>query len=638
MANSISQGLRQLEEQIAVLDSATVDPSVETATRLESLSQIDALRATYEDLQGRTMQEAASATDRVVNDLLSSLRDINDQLEELEIRRSSLMDRAEHEVLEKPAFEKIQDLFRDSQSIFNTFCQRGQPVSSENLKNILNEFESTLVGRATDLAADASGQDAVDVKSFFEEKEQLHVRYFQTKLEEMQGASTGDFHGRFQTLLPLLGEISDFNSGHVFISEENHAALQGLAARISGELDMLIGMQEELENSSRSSTPVKAALVKAVQDGDNDTLKALFPQVSREIREAFFAKLNELRVAAHIRPLPLSTFGFLNTGRGSILENHNSPELCLQAIEAAFPADAAQEEGKAEGMREMLEAMKLSMGEGPSEMPDTTEDALAVALSLSAQISSDQRQLTEALRLVQEISSEQQSEANSAAQAAQAASLLAEINRDLAQSKIELTKTLAILLKGLQAANLTDDVEQLHEQAQLIGDADQQTIGMLYGLLYQLHSQNGKYQEFVEYGRVAFFGDFPANLQACAATQEERSEVINRALVKTLLSGIKEEIQSGNTESLNMLLDQLKEIRLNPELPGYYYNDVDLENSLQNSLCDAYLLAGFDASSMNHAEFGRVALRNQEGFSAPAELKLAVVVQLEEQLQMLWGV
>jgi hypothetical protein len=135
--------------------------------------------------------------------------------------------------------------------------------------------------------------------------------------------------------------------------------------------------------------------------------------------------------------------------------------------------------------------------------------------------------------------------------------------------------------------------------------------GEIYGTMYWYHRELGKLGHRIddtEYGAKAFNGDPDFN-----ATNAERIEVIRRVQTKQLVRALLDAVERNDLSAIRNLDDQLH--KLNPDRRGRLHGCI-------------YELARKQNISTNHYEFGRVALRNEDGFSVPTGLKLEALRRL----------
>ncbi len=186
----------------------------------------------------------------------------------------------------------------------------------------------------------------------------------------------------------------------------------------------------------------------------------------------------------------------------------------------------------------------------------------------------------------------------------------------------------AEFLNTMSALSGADDLGNLQELTYALEDLDADAANALFALLQGLHTKLNKGQSVEGYGRLAFFNS--------NTTPAEREEVIKRALVLTLIDGIKETIKADDIAQLRATLELLSAIRLDQSFQTY--RNKDLASLIHGHLYKAHVAAGRPSSERKHGHFGAVALRDLEGFTAPKAVKLDAINRLETELKGLWNI
>ncbi|MBS0650643.1 MAG: hypothetical protein JSR93_05735 [Verrucomicrobia bacterium] len=590
-AAELARSLAQLESSMNAREPGQV---IDERAQLQQLDQIDRAQSSYETMTSLASQINDLAPEALIQ-FQTHLFSISDSLERLQRTRASLMG-----IADEIAFgDSLSGLMQTSEEVF----RRVSPSFTSH--QAATEIETTLKDRVAELAGNAAPHEIEQLQGFMKDLELVHIRYFTDQFASIKGGFNGDAEHDFNSLLPLMGSLTKFALGRNFVSEKHGTSIAELTGSVHSTLQKIIADQKKAEELANSGSNLKGQILSALDTNDKNALKALLPQVDSDLRGRLYEKINEIRSPA--RPIPAGGMGMINSGSGAITE-FATVEHCRQAVNAVFPTVAPQE-SVAETLEELLSAFTMSIN--PSDIADSIE------LPPSTEVDGDFNELlAQALRMseISDLSATPYS-------------------RETLEKKI----AAAGFFNQMHSLNAEGELLQLQLFASLIEDTDAPSAHAIYALQFWLHNHMEKYVEHDDYGRIAFFGDLPPTKAQANATQEERTEVINRALIKVLLSGIQEAIRANDTESLRTQLDQLSEIRLNNSFPDYYAHP-NLEHRIRGFLYNGHVEAGFqDSARSNWSDFGKAALRNEEGCNVPQALKLAAVAKLDEELRGIWG-
>ncbi|MBS0651945.1 MAG: hypothetical protein JSR39_00290 [Verrucomicrobia bacterium] len=587
-AAELARSLAQLESSINAGQPGQV---IDERAQLQQLDQIDRAQGSYETMTS-LLPEIRDLGQDALMQLQANLFDIGDRLQRLQGTRASLMG-----VVDEISFSNsLGELMQTSSEVFRRVS------SSFTAHDAATEIETTLKDRVAVLAETASPSEIGQLQGFLKDLELVHVRYFTEQFQAIKGGLTGTPEEDFRNLLPLMGSLTNFTLTRNFVHEPHSSSIAELTGNVHSMLQEFIATQKETEALASSGSNLKGQILSALETANTAALKSLLPQVDTELRGRLYEKINELRSSESQRPISPGGMGMINRGSEPIT-NFASVEHCRQAVNAVFPTEVA-EESVAEGMEEMLSAITLSLS--PSHVFTAQED-------LDATLASALDQVLGTLT-TSDVSATPYS-------------------RETLEKKI----AAAGFFTQMHTLNLEDDMGNLQLMASLIEETDESSAHAIYALQFWLHNHSEKYIAHDDYGRVAFFGDLPPSKSQANATQAERTEVLNRALVKVLLSGIQEAIRANDTESLCTQLDQLSEIRLNDSFPDYYAHP-NLEHRIRGFLYNLHIEAGFpDSARSNWSDFGKTGLRNEEGCNVPQAIKLAAVARLDDELRAIWG-
>jgi len=590
-AAELARSLAQLESSMNARGPGQV---IDERAQLQQLDQIDRAQGSYETMTSLASQITDLGQEALIQ-FQTNLFSIGDTLQRLQGTRASLMG-----IVDEIAFgDSYRGLMQTSDEVF----QRVSPSFTSH--DAATEIETTLKDRVAALAGNATPHEIEQLQGFMKDLELVHVRYFSEQLATIKGEFNGDAEHDFRSLLPLMGSLTKFALNRNYVSEKNGTSIAELTGSVHSILQEIIAEQKESEELASSGSDLKGQILSALETNDKNALKTLLPQVDSDLRGRLYEKINEIRSPA--RPIPPGAMGQINCGGGAITE-YASVDHCRQAVDAVFPT-AAPQESLAETLEELLGAFTMSIN--PSDIDDSIE--------LPKTTEGDEEfdaMLAQALRM---------SETPDV--------IATPYSRETLEKKV----AAAGFFNQMHSLNNDGELLQLQLLASLIEETDAPSAHAIYGLQFWLHLHLEKYVEHDDYGRIAFFGDLPPNKSQANATQEERTEVINRALIKTLLSGIQEAIRANDTESLRTQLDQLSVIRLNNSFPDYYAHP-NLEHRIRGFLFNGHVEAGFqDSARSSWSDFGKAALRNEEGCNVPQALKLAAVAKLDEELRAIWG-
>jgi hypothetical protein len=590
-AAELARSLAQLESS---MNARVPGQVIDERAQLQQLDQIDRAQGSYETLTALASQITDLGQEALLQ-FQTNLFSISDTLQRLQGTRASLMG-----IVDEIAFgDSLRGLMQTSDEVF----RRVSPTFTAH--EAATEIETTLKDRIAVLAGNAAPHEIEQLQGFMKDLELVHVNYFKEQFATLKGGFNGDAEHDFRSLLPLMGSLTKFALDRNFVSEKNGTSIAELTGSVHSTLQEIITEQKESEELASSGSNLKGQILSALDTNDKNALKALLPQVDSDLRGRLYEKINEIRSPA--RPIPAGGMGLINSGSGAITD-FATVEHCRQAVNAVFPTVAPQE-SVAETLEELLSAFTMSIN--PSDIADSIE------LPPSTEVDEDFNEL-----LAQALLMSQTSDVSATP-----------YSRETLEKKI----AAAGFFNQMHSLNAEGELLQLQLLASLIEETDAPSAHAIYALQFWLHLHMEKYVEHDDYGRIAFFGDLPPSKSQANATQEERTEVINRALIKVLLSGIQEAIRANDTESLRTQLDQLSEIRLNNNLPDYYAHP-NLEHRIRGFLFNGHVEAGFqDSARSSWNDFGKAALRNEEGCNVPQALKLAAVAKLDEELRAIWG-
>ncbi|MBX3719526.1 MAG: hypothetical protein KF898_07750 [Parachlamydiales bacterium] len=591
VANQAAELARSLAQLESSMNARVPGQVIDERAQLQQLDQIDRAQGSYETMTALASQITDLGQEALLQ-FQTNLFSIGDTLQRLQGTRASLMG-----IVDDIAFgDSYRGLMQTSEEVF----RRVSPSFTNH--DAATEIETTLKDRVAALAENATPHEIEQLQGFMKDIELVHVRYFSEQFATIKGGFNGDAEHDFRSLLPLMGSLTKFALNRNYVSEKNGTSIAELTGSVHSILQEIITEQKAIEALASSGSDLKGQILSALETNDQNALKALLPQVDSDLRGRLYDKIGEIQS----RRMAAGAMGMINRGSDAIT-NFASVDHCRQAVNDVFPT-AAPQESLAETLEELLSAFTMSIN--PSdvavsiELPNTEDDEDYDAL------------LAQALRMseISDVSATPYS-------------------RETLEKKI----AAAGFFNQMHTLNLENDMGNLQLMASLIEDTDQSSAHAIYALQFWFHLHMEKYVEHDDYGRVAFFGDLPPSKAQANATQEERTEVINRALVKVLLSGIQEAIRANDTDSLRTQLDQLSEIRLNNSLPDYYAHP-NLEHRIRGFLYNGHVEAGFqDSARSSWSDFGKAALRNEEGCNVPQALKLAAVAKLDEELRAIWG-
>ncbi|MBS0606636.1 MAG: hypothetical protein JSR57_06780 [Verrucomicrobia bacterium] len=594
VANQAAELARSLAQLESSMNARVPGQVIDERAQLQQLDQIDRAQGSYETMTALASQITDLGQEALLQ-FQTNLFSIGDTLQRLQGTRASLMG-----IVDEIAFsDSLRGLMQTSDEVF----RRVSPSFTKH--DAATEIEKTLKDRIAVLAENAAPHEIEQLQGFMKDLELVHVQYFSEQFATIKGGLNGDAEHDFHSLLPLMGSLTKFALNRNYVSEKNGTSIAELTGSVHSILQEIIAEQKESEELASSGSNLKGQILSALDTNDKNALKALLPQVDSDLRGRLYEKINELRLPG--RSIPPGGMGQINSGGGAITD-FATVEHCRQAVDAVFPT-AAPQESLAETLEELLSAFTMSIN--PSDV--------AVSIEQPKTTGNDEEfdeMLAQALRMseISDVSATPYS-------------------RETLEKKI----AAAGFFNQMHTLNLENDMGNLQLMASLIEDTDQSSAHAIYALQFWFHLHMEKYVEHDDYGRVAFFGDLPPSKSQANATQEERTEVINRALVKVLLSGIQEAIRANDTDSLRTQLDQLSEIRLNNSFSDYYAHP-NLEHRIRGFLYNGHVEAGFqDSARSNWSDFGKAALRNEEECNVPQALKLAAVAKLDEELRAIWG-
>lgn len=593
-AAELARNLAQLENTI----NTPRQPGqfIDERAQLEQLDQIDRAQSSYETMSA-LLPDIRDLGQEALLLLHTNLFSISETLGRLQGTRASLMG-----VVDELAFsDSLRGLMQTSEEVF----RRVSPSFTSH--DAAKEIETTLKDRVAVLAETASPSEVEQLQGFLRDLELFHVRYFTEQFQAIKGGFTGTPEEDFRNLLPLMGSLTNFTMTRNFVDEAHSRSIAELTGNVHSMLQEFIATQKATEALASSGSNLKGQILSALDTADDVALKRLLPQVDVGLRGRLFEKINEIRSGTSERAIFPGGMGMINRGSEAIT-SFATVEQCKEAIKAVFPTEVA-EESVAEEMEEMLSAINLSLNtshvEPSSSIPQDIEGeedfnemvARALLMSQTTDVSATP------------------------------------YSRETLEKKI----AAAGFFSQMHPLNHENDMGNLQLMASLIESTDESSAHAIYALQFWLHIHSGKYVAHDDYGRVAFFGDLPPSKAEANATEAERTEVLNRALVKVLLSGIQEAIRANDTDSLRAQLDQLSEIRLNDSFPDYYAHP-NLEHRIRGFLYNLHVEAGFvDSTRSNWSDFGKAGLRNEEGCNVPQAIKLAAVARLDDELRAIWG-
>lgn len=156
---------------------------------------------------------------------------------------------------------------------------------------------------------------------------------------------------------------------------------------------------------------------------------------------------------------------------------------------------------------------------------------------------------------------------------------------------------------------------------------------MLHSHMYMLHKRDNKIpHEHMDYGNMAF-NNRSENSIDYTATAADRQAVINRVRNEIVLTAFLNILQGGGPITDLRRWDSALDRDLQNKMYGYIYQASSEHNRITRDLSRGRNDRDLDLIRLNHADFGRVAFRGEEGFEAPSDLKIVVVKRLLSELK-----
>lgn len=190
----------------------------------------------------------------------------------------------------------------------------------------------------------------------------------------------------------------------------------------------------------------------------------------------------------------------------------------------------------------------------------------------------------------------------------------------------------AIMRQNL--TELSQAVEQGHlDNIRRLSDALHPNYrNLLYFYMYAHHKHLGKEKPHLEYGKVAFRNLEEGGVQY-EASKEERQEVVKRLQTRLVLKGIYDALRTVDMGAVKQLHDLFQTI--NPDKCSLLHRMIYEMSVLNNQ---GIAKSAKDLIRINHADFGRVSFRDEEGFSVPISIKAEAVKELTRELIVNWEI